>query len=134
MKAAYQKVLDDTYSKYKNQGGKYLEYHVYDADQDGTEELIVRNGTCEADYMWKIYTYDGGRAVLLDTFAGGHTSLYVCSSGGFTACRHIWEMKQCINIHFPMEICPARKPMRPILEKMRANTKNRETVKCLRHI
>lgn len=83
MKAAYQKVLDDTYSKYKNQGGKYLEYHVYDADQDGAEELIVRNGTCEADYMWKIYTYDGGRAVLLDTFAGGHTSLYVCSSGGF---------------------------------------------------
>ena len=83
IKDAYQKILDDTYSKYKNSNGNYLEYHVYDADQDGTKELIVKNGTCEADYMWNIYTYSGTQAVLLDTFAGGHTALYTCSSGGF---------------------------------------------------
>ena len=83
MKAAYQKILDDTYAKYKDDGGKYLEYHVYDVDQDGTKELIVRNGTCEADYTWHLYTYSGGSASLIDTFNGGHTSLYVCNSGGF---------------------------------------------------
>ena len=83
MKAAYQKILDDTYAKYKDNGGKYLEYHVYDVDQDGTKELIVRNGTCEADYTWHLYTYSGGSASLIDTFNGGHTSLYVCNSGGF---------------------------------------------------
>lgn len=87
MKDAYQKILDDTYSKYQSSNGKYLEYHVYDVDQDGTEELIVRNGTCEADYMWYLYTYSGGKAVSVDTFAGGHSALYTCSSGGFY-CMH----------------------------------------------
>ena len=36
--------------------GKYLLYYVYDIDKNGVRELIVQTGTCEADYMYEIYT------------------------------------------------------------------------------
>ena len=33
------------------------EYGFYDIDQDGRKELIIKVGTCEADYMYEVYAY-----------------------------------------------------------------------------
>lgn len=44
------------------QGGydyDWLQYALYDMDQDGYLELLIQNGTCEADMTYEIYTTDG---------------------------------------------------------------------------
>ena len=52
-------------------------YLVYDIDKDGVPELLVKTGTCEADYMGSIYTFSGGAArCVCDDLYLGHSSLY----------------------------------------------------------
>ena len=48
-----------------------LSYLIYDIDKDAIPELIVKTGTCEADYHGAIYTFRDGQAVQ----AGGELSL-----------------------------------------------------------
>ena len=52
------------------------EYAVYDIDKDGVPELIVKTGTCEADYMGQIYTCRDGESWPVAQFGMGHSSLY----------------------------------------------------------
>ena len=55
----------------------YWEYTLYDIDKDGVPELIVKMGTCEADYHGEVYTVSDGQAVLVcDTLGLGHSSFY----------------------------------------------------------
>ena len=61
----------------------YLEYTVYDFDGDGVKELIVKAGTCEADYVWRIYTIADNEARYIGTTFGGHSTIYACPDGGF---------------------------------------------------
>ena len=72
IKTDYKEILQYYY------GGEYawITYAVYDIDKDGIPELFVRNGTCEADYMYIIYTHNGTRAVYLGQVNGGHSALY----------------------------------------------------------
>ena len=72
IKTDYKEILQYYY------GGDYawITYAVYDIDKDGIPELLVRNGTCEADYMYLIYTHNGARAVYLGQVSGGHASLH----------------------------------------------------------
>ena len=56
--------------------GATCEYAVYDIDEDGTPELIVKTGTCEADYMGQIYTCRDGETWPVAQFGMGHSSLY----------------------------------------------------------
>lgn len=78
----YGPLLDQTLEKYENDMGEYLLYYVYDIDKNGVRELIVQTGTCEADYMYEIYTIQDGKAVYLGEIAGGHTSFFADEKGG----------------------------------------------------
>ena len=52
-------------------------YTLYDIDKDGVPELIVKMGTCEADYHGEIYSFIDGKAVCReDEWGLGHSSLY----------------------------------------------------------
>ena len=78
---AYEQILDDQKLKISEGNWEYstpeLSYLVYDIDKDGTPELIVKIGTCEADYHGGIYTYRDGRAFQVGEELGlGHSSFY----------------------------------------------------------
>lgn len=52
-----------------------IDYALYDMDKDEIPELLLKYGTCEADYQIVIYTYmDGQLKELVDNISGGHTS------------------------------------------------------------
>ncbi len=57
-------------------------YYLYDIDKDGIPELIIKFGSCEADYHGTVFTYAEGLGVKeVDTFGMGHTSLYSYPDG-----------------------------------------------------
>ena len=79
--AAYEQLLAKQQREISEATWEYstpeLSYLVYDIDKDGTPELIVKNGTCEADYHGGIYTFRGGRTVQIGEELGlGHSSFY----------------------------------------------------------
>ena len=51
-------------------------YFVYDIDMDGIPELVVKTGTCEADYMAAVFSYRDGQAVRIGELGAGHCSFY----------------------------------------------------------
>lgn len=54
-----------------------LVYLVYDVDKDGTPELVVKTGTCEADYHGALYTFRDGHAFQVGEELGlGHSAFY----------------------------------------------------------
>ena len=78
---AYEQILDGR--KLEISGGTWeystpeLSYLVYDIDKDGTPELVIKTGTCEADYHGWIYAFHDGRAVQVGEVLGlGHSSFY----------------------------------------------------------
>ncbi|MBO7422051.1 MAG: hypothetical protein J6T99_01540 [Oscillospiraceae bacterium] len=77
---AYRSVLDelvrDRDPQYRNDVAIESSYLLYDVDKDGTPELIMKTGTCEADYKGTFYTFRDGAAVKVDEFGMGHSSLY----------------------------------------------------------
>ncbi len=79
--AAYEQILDARGRQMFEEPELYstpeLSYLVYDVDKDGTPELIVKTGTCEADYHGGLYTFRDGRAFQLGEELGlGHCSFY----------------------------------------------------------
>lgn len=71
----------EAYKKIVQNSSNLLDYNLFDADQDGTPELFIRKGTCEADYMFYAYTYNGDRAVQIGSFDGGHGGLCTTRDG-----------------------------------------------------
>ena len=59
------------------------EYYLYDVDGNGITELIVKAGTCEADYVFRICTIENNQIVFLGEVGGGHSMLFSCAEGGF---------------------------------------------------
>ena len=55
-------------------GGNYsIDYALYDMDHSGTPELLIRYGTCEADYRIAVYTCRDGELVkIADDIGGSH--------------------------------------------------------------
>lgn len=51
-------------------------YYLYDINKDGIPELVVKFGTCEADYIGHCYTFDGEKTVFLEEVGLGHAGLY----------------------------------------------------------
>ena len=47
-----------------------MDYFLYDIDKDGVKELLLLNGTCEEDYVYKIYTIGNGSARYIDEVNG----------------------------------------------------------------
>ena len=51
-----------------NKTSSVEEYCVYDMNKDGIKELIVKTGTCEADYVYRFYSCEYGKIITLGTF------------------------------------------------------------------
>ena len=52
------------------------DYCLYDIDRNGTPELLIKNGICEADYYYAVFTVVDGEIVRCGEFSGFHTSLW----------------------------------------------------------
>ncbi len=50
-------------------------YFLFDIDGNGIPELIYRTGSCEADYMYYVYTYNDGTC-FVGSFSGSHVAFY----------------------------------------------------------
>ena len=77
------RIFDETSEK--NEGSASIEYALRDLDNDGIPELILKYGTCEADYQIHIYRYDEECELKdLGLFGGGHTAFcYDENTGDF---------------------------------------------------
>ena len=87
----YISVLDDLRKSVPGYGSNSDEYTadtpegylLYDIDKDGTPEMIVKRGTCEADYTGEIYALTGSGYGLIEAdLPLGHTNLYTDPEGG----------------------------------------------------
>lgn len=58
----------------ENCGDKEL-YAFYDMDLDGVVELVVKRGTCEADYTYEFYDYLNGIPEYLGHVSASHSAL-----------------------------------------------------------
>ena len=56
---------------------------LYDMNQDGFPELILKTGSCEADYMYTVYSAVDGELVNCGELSGSHCVLYTNGSGSF---------------------------------------------------
>lgn len=66
------------------------EYYVYDIDKDNIPELIIKHGTCEADYYYSVHTFNGESAQNVGTIMGSHAALASCQSNGIFC--HVAQM------------------------------------------
>ncbi len=58
-------------------GVNYIEsYFIYDIDQNGTPELFIRFGNCEAAYETHVFIFEDNKLNDLGAIAGGHSSFY----------------------------------------------------------
>lgn len=85
----YDFVLNDI----RSENGGSCSYAMYDLNKDGTEELIVLSGTCEADYQYLFYTIrDDGSVFYLGSVPGGHSCLYESENGIYVVAGQMgWE-------------------------------------------
>jgi len=81
---AYWQVLLDVYQEFDDgyMSAEFLEYALYDIDDNGVKELIVLAGTCEADYVRRIYTIIDNEVQYLGEIFGGHSMLFAAPEGG----------------------------------------------------
>ena len=79
--AIYGPIIDAAYNKYYD-GVQVMDYYFYDIDKDGVKELLVKNGTCEADYTYQAYTIQNNKSKYLGQISGGHTVFYKDENGG----------------------------------------------------
>lgn len=79
----YQTIIDD-YAKKCNDanhseftGKCYIcSYAYYDIDNNGIDELIFQDGTCEADRVHHVYTVKNNKAVSIGEYGAWHLALY----------------------------------------------------------
>ena len=58
-----------------------VEIALYYIDQDGTNELLISHGTCEADWKVDVYTLSNGSDVTMIGTISSHVSLYAAPDG-----------------------------------------------------
>lgn len=79
---AYEQILTEWNAQIPDEPGdqgvvQELSYLVYDIDKDGIPEMIVKTGTCEADYHGALYTFRDGKAFQVGEDLGlGHAGFY----------------------------------------------------------
>lgn len=71
-------IVTDVLTAYQNYITKFKDsyYMLYDMDGNGVPELIIRNGTCEADYMFEFYSYNDG-IISCGSVGAGHSELAI---------------------------------------------------------
>lgn len=78
MKSAYRSLV----KKYRNKtSGPFhfsmlAAYYLTDMDLDGKSELILKVGTCEADYEYYVYQYKSGKAKKIGHIGAAHANDY----------------------------------------------------------
>lgn len=50
-------------------------YYLWDIDNDGTKELILKEGTSESDYIISFYTYNAGQVSKMESISGTHSTV-----------------------------------------------------------
>lgn len=88
MSDTYIQILDKHLRANNENGFFKCEYFLYDITGNGTPELWVKSGTCEADYMLYIYTNDNN---LKKIYEGGadHSCFYACKGYVIQMCAHM---------------------------------------------
>lgn len=74
-KDTYRNVLNEAMASFPNY--QYLcNYSIYDIDKDGIPELLLKVGTCEADFEYQLFYYDASHttAMCFQKTTGSHTS------------------------------------------------------------
>ncbi|MGM9618891.1 MAG: hypothetical protein ACI3W8_03485 [Oscillospiraceae bacterium] len=66
----------------------FSQYYLHDMDDDGTAEIIVLGGTCEADAVLLVYTYVNGVYEQAGSTDGSHCSLCGNSKDGGLTVHH----------------------------------------------
>lgn len=95
-------IQDDVYKAYANElrwlnkTSSVEEYCVYDMNKDGIKELIVKTGTCEADYVYRFYSCEYGKIITLGTFSGVVQVFMNVMQMVYSFIQHIWAMKLSI--------------------------------------
>lgn len=86
-KAIYGDIVLENSIDVDSRGGisEYLTYALYDMDQDGFDELILENGTCDADIVFDVYTTNGEGATMLGTIYGNCAFYKVKDGNGIYA-------------------------------------------------
>lgn len=99
--AIYQGFIQDIFNKTVNEhdGMASIEYAFRDLDADGIPELLLKYGTCEADFQIHIYKIDNeGEVNDLGLFGGGHTSFaYDENTGNFVI---VWGHMGACSIEY----------------------------------
>ena len=74
----YDPILQDINATY----GSMNIYYFFDIDKNGVKELLAEEGTCEGDYMYKIYTISDGKSKYLGEVSGFHCGFYMDENNG----------------------------------------------------
>lgn len=80
---AYLNQIEEAYeelSKITDELDYMPRFTLYDLDGNGVKELIIKTGTCEADYVCELYTYED-EIIYLGSINGGHSALYLPDEG-----------------------------------------------------
>ena len=73
----YKEKLNDILANHRDRNSDMFNmvYTLYDMNKDGTPELLVKTGTCEADFVIDVYSCRNGECITAGTgLPGGHTS------------------------------------------------------------
>jgi len=57
-------------------------YYIYDVDKDNIPELIIKRGTCEADYRFDVFSWINDEILYIGQLPGGHISLCGVNESG----------------------------------------------------
>ena len=78
--------------------GEYLwDYYLADYNNDGKADLILHTGSCEADAVFRVYTYKKGKLKKIGKFGGGHSylSAYPGCKGVIRVTQHMEYERIC---------------------------------------
>ena len=84
---AYMETISTLHSElsYNFKYEDYIRIHsiaLYDINKDGINEMFVKVGGCEANYIYFVFTFVNGKVDMLGSFSGGHSSLFEYTGNG----------------------------------------------------
>lgn len=105
----YEKLMENKNRLSDINVGNLGEYALVDIDNNGTDELIIFSGTCNADYEYVFYTFKDNKVILLGSNTGANSNLYKITSKNYIKQYYmsgqseiIWNIK-CNNDKIALE-------------------------------
>jgi predicted nucleic acid-binding Zn ribbon protein len=105
----YEKLMENKNKLSDINVGNLGEYALVDIDNNGTDELIIFSGTCNADYEYVFYTFKDNKVILLGSNTGANSNLYKITSKNYIKQYYmsgqseiIWNIK-CNNDKIALE-------------------------------